>query len=201
MVPPYVNRLVKSYGWKTRVLDLHSAAFSSPDPIYGALREISLDGSQKYEALSYVWGTDNPSIPVHLGNATLLVTRNCHSALRRLRDTKGTRTLWVDSICINQSDEEEKSHQVAIMRDIFANAHRVYIWLGERTEESDYALDWCVDVSREVYGAVPKRLGVYLPMKPWDIWESFKVVLLKRARHCKLSRNECLPSRYLTLPC
>jgi Heterokaryon incompatibility protein (HET) len=125
--PHFISHLTESSGRKIRVLDLDPAPFSSPDPIHGALREIPLDGSQLYEALSYVWGTDEPSNPVHLGSESLLVRDNCYAALRRLRDRACRRTLWIDAICINQEDIKEKSLQVALMADIYSNADRVYI--------------------------------------------------------------------------
>ena len=193
MAAPYHNRLVKFSGRKIRVFDLQPAPFSSVDPIRGALREIDLDGAEPYEALSYVWGTDNPSIPAHLSNATLAVTGNCHAALRRLRDTDRVRPLWIDSICINQADDDEKSHQVTMMSDIYANACRVYVWLGERTDDSDYALDWCVDVSREFFPSLPLTVKISPPMMPWEMLRFTAVVCLLVARKGKLFRAACLP--------
>lgn len=38
--------------------------------------------------------------------------------------------LWIDSICINQEDVEERNSQVKIMGDIYKNASTVVIWLG-----------------------------------------------------------------------
>ncbi len=39
--------------------------------------------------------------------------------------------LWADAICINQKDELEKSHQIVLMEDIYAQAESVYIDLGD----------------------------------------------------------------------
>ena len=42
----------------------------------------------------------------------------------------GLLPIWVDAICINQDDPVEKGQQIAMMRDIFANASCVFSWLG-----------------------------------------------------------------------
>ena len=48
------------------------------------------------------------------------------------KDCVYSRLLWVDSICINQTDNDEKNHQVRIMGRIFNSACMVVIWLGEQ---------------------------------------------------------------------
>jgi hypothetical protein len=169
MAKPYRNHLAKSSGRKIRVFDLEPAPRSSSDRISGALREIPLDGRRRYDALSYVWGRDKQIFDVHCGEVTLSVTQNCHDALKRLRDTTRTRTLWIDTICINQSDDDEKSHQVAMMLDIYRNADRVYIWLGEGTHGSDYALDWCLDVPQQVVAFINTMFKI-TPYEYSGIW-------------------------------
>jgi len=61
--------------------------------------------------------------------------------LRRLRYPSKTRPLWIDAICINQQDRDERASQVMLMRRIYEQADRVCIWLGERTESSQLAID------------------------------------------------------------
>ncbi|KAH6671499.1 heterokaryon incompatibility protein-domain-containing protein [Plectosphaerella plurivora] len=50
------------------------------------------------------------------------------------------RTLWVDAVCINQTDNAEKSHQVARMDRIYRLAYRVVVWLGTSGDGSDKAM-------------------------------------------------------------
>ena len=38
--------------------------------------------------------------------------------------------LWADAACINQSDDQERGHQVKQMGSIYATATKVLIWLG-----------------------------------------------------------------------
>ena len=89
----------------------------------------------KYEALSYAWG--NPTlcrrIEISHGDTALfegfMVTENLYAALKSLR--RGSpRALWIDAICINQLDNEERGDQVNQMRHIYESAMNVIAWLG-----------------------------------------------------------------------
>ncbi|KAK5687061.1 hypothetical protein LTS10_001198 [Elasticomyces elasticus] len=105
-----------------------------------------------YEALSYVWGSDalnvlayvHKSQALHNGTepsmATLPIRSNLESALRHLRYPTESRMLWIDAICINQSDLMERDLQVRKMRDIYALSRRVVIWLGPKGDDSAVAI-------------------------------------------------------------
>jgi hypothetical protein len=99
----------------------------------------------KYFALSYVWGQESDPASVRDGKQTsreLAITRNLETALRHLRHIckplERNLILWVDSICINQEDLGEKSHQIPLMCDIYQNADAVFIWLGKENQYADY---------------------------------------------------------------
>jgi len=94
-----------------------------------------------YEALSYVWGGSDKPQSIFIGNQYLAVTVNLHAALLRLRDHDIARIIWVDAVCINQEDDKEKTHQVQSMAQIYGKASRVIVWLGERADDSDVALE------------------------------------------------------------
>lgn len=86
-----------------------------------------------YEALSYVWGTPSAlrsRLKVLCGDSFIEVTPNLRVALSYLRLHGNSRYLWVDAICINQIDVQERNHQVGLMRKIYSCAKRVMIWLG-----------------------------------------------------------------------
>jgi hypothetical protein len=51
------------------------------------------------------------------------------------------RTIWVDAVCINQENEEEKGHQIQSMARIYGQANRVIVWLGEAADNSDRAVE------------------------------------------------------------
>lgn len=116
------------------------------EPIQCHLSTVSLLADPKYDALSYVWGaasTESGQTSVLLDDQSFEVTPNLQLALQSLRPfgQSDPLLLWADAICINQQDIAERSKQVAIMRDIYASAAQVTIWLGEADEESDAAFD------------------------------------------------------------
>lgn len=48
--------------------------------------------------------------------------------------------IWIDAICINQQDLEERNQQVSIMADIYTKSVATWVWLGEYDEFSRAAL-------------------------------------------------------------
>jgi hypothetical protein len=58
-----------------------------------------------------------------------LIRKNLFNALLHLR-LKRPRALWIDAICINQADIQERNAQVSLMAFIYRRATRVVVWLG-----------------------------------------------------------------------
>lgn len=89
-----------------------------------------------YIALSYSWGEtlpglrDLPKRRIYVSKKRFEVSASLELVLRHLRSEKGDVLLWVDAICINQNDKRDKSRQVMGMRDMYAKAKSVEIWLG-----------------------------------------------------------------------
>ncbi|KAH6693360.1 heterokaryon incompatibility protein-domain-containing protein [Leptodontidium sp. MPI-SDFR-AT-0119] len=84
----------------------------------------------KYEALSYTWGRADDLRAIELNGTRVEVRKNLALALVHLRHASEERVLWIDAICINQSDLEERNRQVELMAYIYARAKRVLVWLG-----------------------------------------------------------------------
>ncbi|KAJ4301129.1 hypothetical protein N0V90_003219 [Kalmusia sp. IMI 367209] len=101
------------------------------DEIKCRLDVVSLDSKPDFEALSYAWGDASQTRHICLGRKRVEVGINLQSALRRLRRTNEDRALWVDAICINQRDVQERNEQVLLMKDIYRTCRNVLIWLGE----------------------------------------------------------------------
>ncbi|KAK9792919.1 putative Heterokaryon incompatibility domain-containing protein [Seiridium cardinale] len=141
-----------------RVYDLQptppgQAPNEHPDSVIrGTLRVVDLSKNPHFVALSYVWGESSRSRAIYCADQLMPVSDNCWEALWHLqhdpsgkdpgRNKDGSLTLWIDSICINQKDEEEKLHQVPLMREIYTMAASVCIWLGCGSDVTDEAMDY-----------------------------------------------------------
>ncbi|OAQ62755.1 heterokaryon incompatibility protein (HET) domain-containing protein [Pochonia chlamydosporia 170] len=73
---------------------------------------------------------ENPAAFGSLKFESLPVTRSLEQALRHLRREYRSRTLWIDALCINQHNEDEKATEIQRMGWIYANASPVVIWIG-----------------------------------------------------------------------
>ncbi|KAI0376052.1 heterokaryon incompatibility protein-domain-containing protein [Hypomontagnella monticulosa] len=126
--------------WQTRILRINPAP-QLDEPVVCALLVADVivheglgiveEGEPRevtYEALSYTWGAPVFSHPIRINGVEFFITENLDSALRHLRLMDTVRYLWVDALCINQSDVKEKSIQVARMFSIYKKARRVVAW-------------------------------------------------------------------------
>ncbi|KAL5393554.1 hypothetical protein PMIN04_009735 [Paraphaeosphaeria minitans] len=115
---------------------------SDEDRLRCTLSIVSLDDRPHYEALSYVWGDDlEDTFPISLGGHTVQIRRNLHSALRGIRYLDCERILWIDALCIDQENVEERHTQVAIMGDIYSKADCVLAYIGEDFDGCDRVMD------------------------------------------------------------
>ncbi|KAH7310612.1 heterokaryon incompatibility protein-domain-containing protein [Stachybotrys elegans] len=120
-----------------------------------------------YDALSYSWGTAGDEEYIHITDsadtqnppAWLKIRQNLAAALRHLRYPDQPRTLWVDAICINQADIEERGRQVKRMGQIYPLSQKVIIWLGPESEDSKHALETLEYFSQQVEYIISHRWG------------------------------------------
>ncbi|KAH6889168.1 heterokaryon incompatibility protein-domain-containing protein [Thelonectria olida] len=112
-----------------RYLILQPSSLNS-DPLVCTLHTAHLDDIPRFEAMSYVWGTPAKNQSVTCDGKVIRITANLHDALRQVRFEDKLRTLWVDSICINQADPKEQGHQVSLMERIYRKASCTLICLG-----------------------------------------------------------------------
>lgn len=117
---------------------LHLLPGQRDDPIRVRLEPCSLSNPPSYEAVSYAWGSKSDTAVVIICenevDHTIGVPRSLHGALKQLRHNSDHRRIWADAICMNQTDNKEKNHQVRLMRKIYQRAKRVVIWLGDGDE-------------------------------------------------------------------
>lgn len=118
-----------------RLLTLPPGPFD--DEIACNLEVHYISGDYKYEALSYTWGDVSDLRPILVNGIHINVTANLKIALQYLRHASEPRVLWIDAVCINQSDNQEKLLQIQRMGRIFSSAASVIAWLGEPTSDVD----------------------------------------------------------------
>jgi hypothetical protein len=111
-----------------RVIEISPAEFRR-DVIVCYLRTVSLLNKPEYEALSYVWGDTRGKKHILVDGNRIPVTKSLFAALECLRDAEKTRILWIDALCINQTNDTEKNIQVAMMGTIYSQASKVLVWL------------------------------------------------------------------------
>ena len=68
-----------------------------------------------------------------------MVRKNLWEALHQIQSESEELMIWIDAICINQSDLAERSEQVCKMKSIFEQAKQVMVWLGSAERGSDLA--------------------------------------------------------------
>jgi hypothetical protein len=125
---------------ETRVLKLEPSSDPSSQ-ICCELRKEFVADSRPYQALSYVWGDSIERATISVNGEPFLVTMNLFTALNHLRHPSSNVYLWIDAICIDQSNTTERNNQLELMKDIYSLADRVLIWLGDSEDESDLAMD------------------------------------------------------------
>ncbi|KAH7176176.1 phosphoribosylglycinamide synthetase [Dactylonectria macrodidyma] len=119
-------------------------------PLHLTLEVYDLEDCPEYETVSYTWaGEDRDGAlcqPIYVGPFwdVLLQTKNCWEMLRFVRPWRGTRMLWVDAICIDQSNIPERNSQVANMGRIYSTCTRVIVYLGP-------------DIAVPLHGRHPRR--------------------------------------------
>lgn len=99
---------------------------------------------------------------------SLNITKNLEAALRHFRGPTRPKPIWVDAICINQSDDEEKGWQVALMGDVYHLATRTWIWLGEISADSDVAMDFITSYRKASNNQSTKVLDRNILEVPWQ---------------------------------
>ena len=94
-----------------RLLSIQPGQFN--DEIYCQLVQESLSNLPVYDAISYTWADDSgdrqKNKTIRLGSELFKVTTSYQLALRRARLHRKL-TVWIDAMCINQNDKNERTH-------------------------------------------------------------------------------------------
>jgi Heterokaryon incompatibility protein (HET) len=177
---PYPYTPLGASKTQTRILVLRDGT-EDAEPIWGKLVHLDVDdGSQSsihstltdrspaaaYDALSYTWGKLEKKGEIILEGHRFPVTQNLETALRQIRrwrrltgvtkDAQGESYWWVDAVCINQSDVEERNRQVGIMRQIYKRAENVRVWLDAEEERGGGDSALAMRLVERMFSDVPK---------------------------------------------
>jgi hypothetical protein len=167
-----------------------------------SLQTVSLSDSPQFDALSWVWGDPKDVRPIILEGELWWAPKNLVIALEHLRPESAPRVIWIDALCINQSETTaglaERGHQIGLMRRIYTTANRVLVWMGLEREWTKGVLSLLTDVADNAqdFGDEPPSLPrpyhvpyteswkvLHLLSEPWwdRVWVLQEVGLAKEA--------------------
>ncbi|KAH8586865.1 heterokaryon incompatibility protein-domain-containing protein, partial [Bisporella sp. PMI_857] len=135
-----------------------SAAMDDKSPIHLTLEMYPKNDCPEYETVSYSWGGEDGDSsrcqPVYIGGYwdVLLHTKNCRDLLQYLRSRRVIQHVWVDAICIDQTNAFERASQVNMMGAIYQGCLRVVIYLGRSLEQAVLSNEPRRQVYRPRYG-------------------------------------------------
>jgi Heterokaryon incompatibility protein (HET) len=125
-----------------RLLRIHHGL--EKDDLSCSLEKLRLEAAdQQYTAISYAWGpSEDPHFTCYVGHLAFPVRQNANNVLRTLRKADGDVRVWLDSICINQNDKTEKNSQICLMHQIYKQAEKTAIWLGEADDLTEQIVNY-----------------------------------------------------------
>lgn len=142
-----------------RLVRIHPA--KEGEIVSSELKSFSVHQAPPYRAISYTWGdpfstgernerTELETVLVD--GESVNVSKSVANALKAMRDWHPAITdwVWVDAICIDQSNIQERGQQVVLMSQIYSQAESVFIWLGPSTKDSDTAIHLLEDLARDL---------------------------------------------------
>ncbi|KAF2027198.1 HET-domain-containing protein, partial [Setomelanomma holmii] len=113
---------------------LRIVPFDEEEIIRCELRHVRMDQAPQYTCLSYVWGAGDATARLLINGQPHNVQKNLFDFLYaasypiKFLDPKFAQAIWVDALCIDQENPEEKNHQVQQMGNIYSRASKVVAW-------------------------------------------------------------------------
>lgn len=102
-----------------------------------------------FVALSYVWGDLSDTLPLDVSGHVIHATKNLHHVLDCLLASRFDELLWIDALCVDQQNPQERAAQVAMMGDIYSHARYVLAFLSPEAEPFNLGLDYIEATSRD----------------------------------------------------
>ncbi|KAH7078786.1 heterokaryon incompatibility protein-domain-containing protein [Paraphoma chrysanthemicola] len=190
-VPYRYRRLSYELGQEIRLVVLYAG--QKQDRLVCTIIHVNLLDEPQYEALSYTWkdhtGDASFTGELYCRGTAIPITANCEAALRQFRKRDAPRYLWIDAICIDQKNEEEKSHQVQVMSKIYSMASQVLAFIGPGDRQQRKSFHRVIKHLRgepqplifSQYGARDSDLRTFLKMSYWGrVWVIQEIALARR---------------------
>ncbi|KAN0122729.1 Heterokaryon incompatibility protein (HET) domain containing protein [Hyaloscypha variabilis] len=115
-----------------RLLRVRPRYLSKNQQMHCDMVHVDLTSPPQYTAISYRWGlADEEPLFIMIDDAPFPIFKSLYTLLLAKRKSRHHVLFWIDAICINQSDDKEKSQQVNLMRRIFEEASSTIGWLGD----------------------------------------------------------------------
>jgi hypothetical protein len=118
-----------------RLLKIEPATAEWPDPKYSIVHMALGSTRYTYETLSYVWGPSTRTLLRLANKEAISITRRLAAALPHIARECATGYIWIDQICIDQNNVQERGEQVALMGQIYSSCSKVLVWLGKEHME------------------------------------------------------------------
>ncbi|KAI1351667.1 heterokaryon incompatibility protein-domain-containing protein [Xylaria sp. FL0043] len=131
---PFEFRLVRIFSKKMTTIKCEIESKSLIDP-------------PAYTAISYAWGDADNKRSIQIGKTKISVAASLFGALDAIRQREEDVLVWVDALCIDQQNRDERSKQVQLMTEIYAKATLVAIWLGPLENDSHLAIELLQDIA------------------------------------------------------
>lgn len=87
-----------------------------------------------YAAISYMWGSEREVRQILVNGRPFRVRGNLWHLLMHLRQRGESRFLWIDALCIDQQNLQERNFHVQLMGQIYDRAETTLVWLGLPSE-------------------------------------------------------------------
>jgi hypothetical protein len=101
-----------------------------PFPGNCELKHCLIEDAEPYECISYTWGSGLQTRNIEIDGKSVPVSQTVYDILCERRSLVQDRFIWIDSICIDQQNLDEKGEQVPLMTEIYSRASRVVVHLG-----------------------------------------------------------------------
>lgn len=137
-IPIYQHESLPDPRTYIRLLQIRSIDEARDIPVHCQIKGWAIDAAPAYTTMSYTWGDPNLLEVILVDGKKMEVRQNCSYVLRQAWRLKGSNHIWIDAICINQTDNNEKSPQVAMMGSIYQKAVQTLACVGQHESDSEF---------------------------------------------------------------